>query len=105
MGKNRILMLVWLIFLFAWGALCRDVKAEDVDCETCHKEVVDRDMDKRYVHLPFVRKECVSCHVAGEEVVLPSSLQATATSLDETVPQKIRWFRDAYGVAVSYNFV
>lgn len=97
--KNWFLLLSWLLFQ-GLGGVYGVAGAEEVDCEDCHRDVVDRDLDSRYVHSPFLKKQCAACHVAGQEVVLSTRQQLSA--LDEAFPQKIRWFRDSYGVSQSH---
>ncbi len=69
----------------------------DGECAECHREVVDRGMRKRYVHMPFMKKQCSPCHVAGQAVEPSTSNELT--ELDESLPQKIRWFKESYGTS------
>jgi len=74
--------------------------ASDKSCDACHRQVVDRGMGKRYVHMPFMKKQCAACHVSGQTVSVPTRREiATA---HEPPPQKIKWLRDVQGIAADH---
>ena len=57
-------------------------------------------MGKRYIHMPFLRKQCTPCHVAGKAVTVPTRKELQP--VENAIPEKIRWFRDSYGVAATH---
>jgi len=99
MRKDRMLLLIWLVLL-GMSAWPMAVVAAEQSCGDCHREVVERGMGKRYVHMPFLKKQCAACHVSGQTVSVPTRQQIAAVK--EPLPEKVRWFRDAPGVAVSH---
>jgi len=94
----------WILFLvgllLVTGSPPREVWASDKSCDACHRQVVDRGMGKRYVHMPFMKKQCAACHVTGQAVSVPTR-QEIATA-HEPPPQKIKWLRDVQGVSAQH---
>lgn len=92
----RILLICWLM-VCGCAAVSMAVSASDKQCEDCHRDIVSRGMGKRYIHMPFLKKQCNPCHVAGKVVTVPT--QKELQSIGNPLPEKIRWFRDSYGIA------
>jgi len=89
---GRLCLLLALCGLFAPLPLA----ASELVCKECHQDVVDGGMGRRFIHKPFLKRQCGACHVAGQTV---TPMVPKKNVVDETMPKKIRWFRDAYGVS------
>ncbi|MEJ2200992.1 MAG: cytochrome c3 family protein [Desulfuromonadaceae bacterium] len=85
------LLLVFIGMFCSWDAM-----GAETTCKECHKDVVEVGLRHRLVHRPFLKKQCGACHVAGQAV---TPMVKKKNVVDETIPKKIRWFRDAYPVA------
>lgn len=74
--------------------------ASDKSCDACHRQVVDHGMGKRYVHMPFLKKQCSACHVSGQTVSVPTRREIALAN--EPPPQKVQWLREVQGVATQH---
>ena len=92
----RVLLICWLT-VCGWATVSVADPSTDKSCEDCHRDSVSRGMGKRYIHMPFLRKQCSPCHVAGQAVTVPT--KKDLQTVDSAIPEKIRWFRDSYGVS------
>lgn len=91
------LILFMFGLLLATGSPPGEVWASEKPCDDCHRQVVDRGMGKRYVHMPFLKKQCAACHVSGQTVSVPTRREIETAS--EPPPQKVKWLRDVQGIA------
>ncbi len=66
-------------------------------CVSCHKEVIEKSKRSRYVHKPFLTENCAQCHIVGMQAA--PVVKKTVRVREKEVLEKIRWFRDIYGVA------
>jgi predicted CXXCH cytochrome family protein len=94
----------WILFmvglLLVSGSPPQEAWASDSSCDDCHRQVLDRGMGKRYVHMPFMKKQCAACHVTGQTVSVPTRREIDTAH--EPPPQKVQWLRDVQGVAAQH---
>jgi len=94
------LLLFMVGLLLVTGSLPGGVLAAEGPCGDCHRQVVDRGMGKRYIHMPFLKKQCSACHVSGQTVSVPTRREIDTAN--DPPPQKVSWLRDVQGVAAEH---
>lgn len=94
------LLLFMVGLLLVTGSLPGGGLAAEGPCGDCHRQVVDRGMGKRYIHMPFLKKQCSACHVSGQTVSVPTRREID--TVNDPPPQKVSWLRDVQGVAAEH---
>lgn len=94
----RVTLILFMVgLLLVPGFSPGEAWSSDKPCGDCHRQVVDRGMGKRYVHMPFLKKQCAACHVSGQMVSVPTRREIETAN--DPPPQKVKWLRDVQGVA------
>ena len=65
-------------------------------CCECHTEICEVDLNKTYVHLPFMQQRCPICHVADDASVAEETYTST---------ENISWIAEHYTHAIQHWFV
>jgi len=61
------------------------------DCYGCHKELYDEELGKGFVHSPFLKKQCSSCHLSTGS---PNADSSNVMNQQDTVPEGVTWFAE-----------
>ncbi len=80
--------LAFLVFLVGSASSGSD---DPYDCYGCHKELYDEELGKSFVHSPFLKKQCSTCHLSSGSSNADS---ATATNQQDTLPEGVTWFAE-----------
>lgn len=87
-----------VLLLFLWFPANDRASAETNQCLKCHKDVWQEEMAKRYIHKPFIEKNCIGCHGVNN---LSSRKQPSSSSSGEDpanwtgknlIPSTSHWF-------------
>ncbi len=96
-GKTILLLIgILLTALCASFAVSEDHADDGSSCvsELCHQDRFDEDASSLYLHMPFVEKQCESCHM-GEETSVSSADEAMTTTYSEPlVVERLDYFNE-----------
>jgi len=71
-------------------------------CLTCHDQVIEKALLKKFIHQPFAHKKCLTCHADAKD----SPPAAPQTSSDQQRTKgKIRWFSTAPSASAEHAFL
>ncbi len=59
---------------------CHQVFADPLECPRCHKTLIDRTLQKIYIHEPFASNQCTTCHQADKPSLVPSVVTSVTTA-------------------------
>ncbi len=54
-----------ILFLFLFTIPQKPYALSSIQCLSCHEDMVNNKLSKTYVHVPFLEKECILCHVVN----------------------------------------
>ena len=94
------LSLFWVWHVILGGITFLNVLAgepsADSSCCECHSEICELDLNKTYVHLPFMQQQCPVCHVSAAADVAEETYTST---------EKISWIDERFTPAPEHWFV
>lgn len=70
------------------------------ECEKCHNQAIEKEMEKRYIHQPFADRKCLTCHVDAHD----SAPVAEQPSPDRA-RAKIRWLGISPSASTAHTFL
>lgn len=100
--RNLVLRAGWLLLpaVLAVG-VASAIAADDRECYLCHREMVEQDRAKAYIHDPFLRNKCVLCHGG----MTKNELAAELAPAGPVSHEKIRWFAESATPALVHYFL
>jgi predicted CXXCH cytochrome family protein len=90
-----------LVLLISW-TVANSTTTEKEKCITCHDKVYDKAIDNKYIHRPFLNKQCPACHV--DENRFSSTHNNHQSSRQEKGPE-ITWLEKHYEPAGTHYFL
>jgi len=96
---------IWIVLSFFWfvGPYTTCLAATEQigkACETCHQENFNRNLSKRFVHMPYEQRQCKVCHLAGQ-----NAGDNGVKNQRQRSPQKVHWLVESVTPAEDHWFM
>jgi len=93
-----------LILLPNNNSLATSSKKETLrtECLTCHAQVIEKELLKRYIHQPFIEKKCLTCHVNAKD---SSPVADQPPSGQQQARAKISWLSMSPSASEKHTFL
>ena len=86
--SGQIVLLLVFALIPPSGIASPENPAPQNDCLKCHKEIWQEETAKRYIHPPFLEKNCTKCHAANNLANLKDPATSSADDESENWPAK-----------------
>lgn len=97
-SRGSFLLGLFILISIMFVTLHAEESAES--CLTCHGKVYDKALYDRYIHPPFLNKQCLTCHVDGYTSSQPLRHQSPTQK-----PPQIKWLEKHFEPTTSHYFL